>query len=203
MNLDFPWDKIFIHIFTSQTLEVVKSEICPRSKTPVELWFGLTVAQWSGSNVAVDITYLVLVCSTALIIRNGVIWKRQSVSVSIKDIKALYPNFFIRHFPSQNHYCKNVLLLDFGSRIFLGDLLFAPIQRKGNDVHFLRLFLGPGCDETQMHQIPYGMAKKHEKGAVYQFECEEGAVLSGSPTVYCDGYKWNDTAPTCLSKYFF
>lgn len=68
---------------------------------------------------------------------------------------------------------------------------------------FCDFFSGPGCDETQMHQIPYGMAKKHEKGAVYQFECEEGAVLSGSPTVYCDGYKWNDTAPTCLSKYFW
>jgi len=55
-----------------------------------------------------------------------------------------------------------------------------------------------GCDETQMHQIAYGLAKKQEKGAVYQFECDEGAVLAGSPTVFCDGYKWNDTAPTCL-----
>ena len=59
---------------------------------------------------------------------------------------------------------------------------------------------GRGCDETQMHQIAYGLAKKQEKGAVYQFECDEGAVLAGSPTVFCDGYKWNDTAPTCLSN---
>ena len=159
------------------------------------------MAQWSGSNVAVDITYLVLVCSTALIIRNGVIWKRQSVSVSIKDIKALDPNFFIRQ--SQ---AKTIIAKMFYCLILAAGWICFLLQFKEREMMFTFcdfFFPGPGCDETQMHQIPYGMAKKHEKGAVYQFECEQGAVLSGSPTVYCDGYKWNDTAPTCLSKYFW
>ena len=62
---------------------------------------------------------------------------------------------------------------------------------------------GPGCDESQVHQIPYGTTKKMMKGALYQFNCDEGAVLSGSPTIFCDGKSWNDTAPTCLSKFFF
>jgi hypothetical protein len=61
---------------------------------------------------------------------------------------------------------------------------------------------GPGCDESQVHQIPYGTTKKMMKGALYQFNCDEGAVLSGSPTIFCDGKSWNDTAPTCLSKFF-
>jgi hypothetical protein len=37
------------------------------------------------------------------------------------------------------------------------------------------------------------------KGALYQFSCDEGAVLSGSPSIFCDGKAWNDTVPTCLS----
>ena len=54
-----------------------------------------------------------------------------------------------------------------------------------------------------MQQIGYGTAKKLRKykGAVYQFHCNDGAVLSGSPTVFCNRYRWNDTAPTCLSMY--
>ena len=61
----------------------------------------------------------------------------------------------------------------------------------------------PGCDESQVHQIPYGTSKKMMKGALYQFSCDEGAVLSGSPSIFCDGKTWNDTLPTCLSKSFF
>jgi hypothetical protein len=53
-----------------------------------------------------------------------------------------------------------------------------------------------------MQQIAYGNSEKLMKGAVFQFKCDDGAVLIGSPTVFCDGYKWNDTAPTCISKYF-
>ena len=134
----------------------MKSEICPRSKTPVELWFVLTVAQWSGSNVAVDITFLVLVCSTALIIRNGVIWKRQSVSVSIKDIKVLYPNFFIRQSQAKTIIAKMFYCLILAAAwIFLGNLFFAPIQRKGNDVHFLRLFFqGPVAMRRKCIKFP-------------------------------------------------
>ena len=55
-------------------------------------------------------------------------------------------------FVFQNHYCKNVLLLDFGSRM---DLFFAPIQRKGNDVHFLRLFFqGPVAMRRKCIKFP-------------------------------------------------
>ena len=68
---------------------------------------------------------------------------------------------------------------------------------------YFSLQTGPGCDESQVHQIPYGTTKKMMKGALYQFNCDEGAVLSGSPTIFCDGKSWNDTAPTCLSKFFF
>jgi hypothetical protein len=57
----------------------------------------------------------------------------------------------------------------------------------------------PGCDETSVQQIPYGTTKKMMKGALYQFSCDEGAVLSGSPSMFCDGKSWNDTVPSCLS----
>ena len=52
-----------------------------------------------------------------------------------------------------------------------------------------------------MQQFGYGSSQKLLKGAAYQFQCEDGASLVGSPTVFCDGRKWNDTAPTCISKY--
>lgn len=53
-----------------------------------------------------------------------------------------------------------------------------------------------------MNQIAYGTSTKLHgfRGAVYQFQCDEGATLAGSPTVYCDGKKWNATIPTCISK---
>ena len=56
-----------------------------------------------------------------------------------------------------------------------------------------------------MAQIAYGTSKKLHgfRGAVYQFQCDEGAKLAGSPAVYCDGKKWNATIPTCISKSFF
>lgn len=65
------------------------------------------------------------------------------------------------------------------------------------------LFAGRGCDESKVHQIAYGTSKKLMKGAVYQFRCDEAAVLVGSSVVFCDGRKWNDSAPTCLCKSYF
>lgn len=56
-----------------------------------------------------------------------------------------------------------------------------------------------GCDETKMQQLSYGQSEKLFKGAVYKFSCEQGAILSGSSAVYCDGQRWNDTAPICIS----
>lgn len=38
-------------------------------------------------------------------------------------------------------------------------------------------------------------------GAVHSFKCLGGTAMKGSPVVYCDGYNWNDTIPTCLSKF--
>ena len=30
--------------------------------------------------------------------------------------------------------------------------------------------------------------------------CEEGGVLEGSPLLYCDGSRWNGTAPQCMRE---
>ena len=98
------------------------------------------------------------------------------------------PHPHSKSFPSS---LQNVPLLDFGRIEIDWEMVL---------IFCCNFLTGRGCDETQMHQIAYGLAKKQEKGAVYQFECDEGAVLAGSPTVFCDGYKWNDTAPTCLSN---
>ena len=53
-----------------------------------------------------------------------------------------------------------------------------------------------------MQQIAYGSSQQLLKGAAYKFQCDEGATLSGTTTVYCDGKKWNASAPMCISKYF-
>ncbi|TRY76341.1 hypothetical protein TCAL_08352 [Tigriopus californicus] len=55
-----------------------------------------------------------------------------------------------------------------------------------------------GCDQTQFKEIPHGETKSQMKGAVYLFRCEPGAMLVGSPTLFCDGRHWNDTLPECV-----
>ena len=30
--------------------------------------------------------------------------------------------------------------------------------------------------------------------------CEEGGVLEGSPLLFCDGSRWNGTAPQCMRE---
>jgi hypothetical protein len=57
-----------------------------------------------------------------------------------------------------------------------------------------------GCDESEFRDLENGVIKRHLRGAVVTFECDERHVLEGSATVVCDGQKWNDTKPTCLSK---
>ena len=57
-----------------------------------------------------------------------------------------------------------------------------------------------GCDETGLDEIPYGEWEKLNRGAIYKYRCEEGAEISGSETIFCDGRSWNDTVPKCTSK---
>ena len=59
----------------------------------------------------------------------------------------------------------------------------------------------PGCNESTVDQIINGRADKKSGGAIFSFHCEEGSVLEGSSLVFCDGTKWNDTAPLCFSQF--
>jgi len=55
-----------------------------------------------------------------------------------------------------------------------------------------------GCDESSVNAISFGHAEKKLHGAVFVFRCEEGGVLEGSPLLFCDGSRWNGTAPQCM-----
>merc|ERR1719209_227220 len=55
-----------------------------------------------------------------------------------------------------------------------------------------------GCDETSVNAIPFGRAERKADGAVFGFQCEEGGVLEGSPLIFCDGSRWNGSAPHCM-----
>ena len=61
--------------------------------------------------------------------------------------------------------------------------------------------LEPGCNESLVDQITNGWADKKAGGAIFSFHCDEGSVLQGSHLIFCDGKKWNDSAPVCLSEY--
>ena len=54
-----------------------------------------------------------------------------------------------------------------------------------------------------MAEIPHGQARRKGHGGVYFFQCDDGGVMVGSSMVVCDGIKWNGTAPTCHSKYYY
>lgn len=56
----------------------------------------------------------------------------------------------------------------------------------------------PGCDQSLLKKIPHGETKSQMKGEVYLFRCEPGAMLVGSPALFCDGHQWNDTVPECV-----
>jgi len=55
-----------------------------------------------------------------------------------------------------------------------------------------------GCDESSVNAIPFGQAERKADGAVFSFRCEEGGVLEGSPLLFCDGTRWNGSAPHCM-----
>ena len=52
-----------------------------------------------------------------------------------------------------------------------------------------------------MSSLVRGEYRRKAHGGVYYYQCKEGSILVGSSTLVCDGNKWNDTAPTCVSKY--
>ena len=53
-----------------------------------------------------------------------------------------------------------------------------------------------------MEALADGSVTKMTHGAVLKFRCtSDEAILIGSKTLFCDGHKWNDTKPQCLSKY--
>lgn len=54
------------------------------------------------------------------------------------------------------------------------------------------------CDQSSMHDIPYGEALSMLGGALYRYRCNEGLAMHGSSSLYCDGESWNSTKPTCL-----
>merc|ERR1712110_78417 len=45
-----------------------------------------------------------------------------------------------------------------------------------------------------------GESIKLMHGKVYKFSCDEGSIMEGNPTTYCDGNVWNGTKPECLSS---
>ncbi|OXA56998.1 Sushi, von Willebrand factor type A, EGF and pentraxin domain-containing protein 1 [Folsomia candida] len=53
----------------------------------------------------------------------------------------------------------------------------------------------PGCRRVLAPQN--GVTRLSFSGAVADFLCKDGHVLEGSPVVYCDGQRWNDTEPIC------
>jgi len=55
-----------------------------------------------------------------------------------------------------------------------------------------------GCDETSVNAIPFGHAERKADGAVFSFRCEEGGILEGSPLLFCNGTRWNGSAPQCM-----
>ena len=62
--------------------------------------------------------------------------------------------------------------------------------------------LGPGCEEGSVSILIGGEYRRKAHGGVYHYQCTmPGSILVGSHTLVCDGNTWNDTAPTCLSKY--
>ena len=65
------------------------------------------------------------------------------------------------------------------------------------------IFSGRGCDESDLRDLDNGVVKREMRGAVFTFQCDDKYFLQGSPTIVCDGQKWNDTKPSCLSKLFF
>jgi len=56
----------------------------------------------------------------------------------------------------------------------------------------------PGCEESEVAEIPHGKTRRKGHGGLYFFQCDDGGVMVGSSMVVCDGNNWDGIAPTCL-----
>lgn len=63
------------------------------------------------------------------------------------------------------------------------------------------MFSGSGCEPLPVSPNSL-QVKEHQDAWVVTF-CHPGHRLVGSAAVYCDGFKWNDTAPTCVGNTLF
>ena len=52
-----------------------------------------------------------------------------------------------------------------------------------------------------MNFIHNGYVTKEADGAAFTFSCKEGGVLEGPGMVHCDGSRWSNAPPQCLSKF--
>lgn len=62
----------------------------------------------------------------------------------------------------------------------------------------MTLILGNRC--TGIRNIPNGEFLPLHRGAVIQFWCKPGFQLKGSQSIYCDGLKWSDNSPFCITN---
>ncbi|XP_072945762.1 uncharacterized protein [Epargyreus clarus] len=56
----------------------------------------------------------------------------------------------------------------------------------------------PGCRDPE--RISNGLTMASHGGAWVHFFCMPDFKLAGSSVIYCDGRKWNSTAPTCIAS---
>ncbi|XP_070552685.1 C4b-binding protein alpha chain-like [Ptychodera flava] len=61
----------------------------------------------------------------------------------------------------------------------------------------------PACAKTGCVSPPVvtnAYSQELYRGTVIKYTCYEGFLLRGSRAIFCDGQKWNDTAPECVPK---
>ena len=80
-------------------------------------------------------------------------------------------------------------------------LLFVQV-RKGLLIYkqIYPLFIETGCNTDLVSRIHNGHTVVEEEGAIVRFYCKEGSKLEGPKRIHCDGEKWSDNPPHCLSK---
>jgi len=72
--------------------------------------------------------------------------------------------------------------------------------RQGWKLDSVPVCVAPRCDVSGMDQILYGKGWPELGGAMYRYECEDGASLVGEEVIVCDGKNWNGTQPQCFAK---
>lgn len=66
---------------------------------------------------------------------------------------------------------------------------------------FFTFFSEPGCPRPMNIAQRNGQFLESYRGAVVKVVCNPGYSLVGSPSVYCDGFRWNGSFPLCDGKY--